>query len=197
MDLGINGKIALVTAASRGLGRGCAEQLAAEKCRVSICSRDGATAKQAAEKISTKTGTEVLGFGADVSKAEDISRLLEEVKQSLGDPEILVTNAGGPPPGTFASTALEQYEKAASSLERTLYELKMGRDPVMWLLAATYAHLGRQQEAEEVLTEYMKKRGYKGYTVERVLKIYLHAFKDPKDTARFAKGLHKAGLPMK
>lgn len=45
MDLGINGKIALVTAASRGLGRGCAEQLAAEQCRVAICSRDGAGAK--------------------------------------------------------------------------------------------------------------------------------------------------------
>ena len=111
MDLGIHGKIALVTASSRGLGRGCAEQLAAEGCRVAICSRDEASAKQDAEKISAKTGTKVLGFGADVSKAEDIGRLLEDVKQSLGDPEILVTNAGGPPPGTFASTALEEYKK--------------------------------------------------------------------------------------
>ena len=50
-------------------------------------------------------------MGADVSKAEDIGRLLEDVKQSLGDPEILVANAGGPPPGTFASTALEEYKK--------------------------------------------------------------------------------------
>jgi 3-oxoacyl-[acyl-carrier protein] reductase len=107
MDLGISGKVALVTAASRGLGRGCAEQLAAEQCRVAICSRDKAAAKQAAEEIADQTGAEVRGFGADVSKAEDIGRLLEDVKQSLGDPEILVTNAGGPPPGTFASTALE------------------------------------------------------------------------------------------
>ena len=49
MDFGIAGKITLVTAASRGLGRGCAEQLAAEKCRVAICSRDAAGVKQAAE----------------------------------------------------------------------------------------------------------------------------------------------------
>jgi hypothetical protein len=42
----------------------------------------------------------------------------------------------------------------------------------------------------------MKKRGYEGYTAERVSQIYLHAFKDPKDTERFAQGLHKAGLPM-
>ena len=76
MDLGLNGKIALVTAASRGLGRGCAEQLAAEKCRVAICSRDEAAAKQAAEEIVSQTGAEVVGFGADVSKVEDIRRLL-------------------------------------------------------------------------------------------------------------------------
>lgn len=103
MNLGLNGKIALVTAASRGLGRGCAEQLAAEKCRGAICSRNVAEAKQTAEEIAAETATEVLGFGADVSKAEDVGDLLEEVRQSLGDPQILVTNAGGPTPGTYAS----------------------------------------------------------------------------------------------
>jgi 3-oxoacyl-[acyl-carrier protein] reductase len=107
MNLGLDGKIALVTAASRGLGRGCAEQLAAEKCRMAICSRDAAGAKQAAEEISAQAGSEVLGFGADVSNTKDVSRLLAEVRQSLGDPEILVTNAGGPTPGTYASIALE------------------------------------------------------------------------------------------
>ena len=76
MDFGINGKVALVTAASRGLGRGCAEQLAAEKCRVDICSRNVEQINQAAEEISAKTGTEVFGFGADMSKADDINRLL-------------------------------------------------------------------------------------------------------------------------
>jgi 3-oxoacyl-[acyl-carrier protein] reductase len=96
MNLGIDGKIALVTAASRGLGRGCAQQLAAEQCRVAICSRDGNTAKQAAVEIAAQTGAEVLGFGADVSRAEEISDLLEQVRQSLGDPEILLTNTGGP-----------------------------------------------------------------------------------------------------
>ena len=112
MNFGIKGKIVLAAAASRGLGRGCAERLAAENCRVALCSRDVASAKQAAEEIADQTGAEVLGFGADVSIREDISRLLAEVKQALGDPDILVTNAGGPPPGTFASTALEEYEKA-------------------------------------------------------------------------------------
>ena len=97
----------------------------------------------------------------------------------------------------LAQFCLERYQEAASSLEISLYKRKMHSSPPMWLLAATYAHLGRQQKAQEVLTEYMKTRGYKGYTVERVLKMYLHAFKDPRDTERFAQGLHKAGLPMK
>jgi len=110
MDLGIEGKIALVAAAS--LGRGCAEQLAADKCRVTICSRDETAAKKTAKEIAHQSGAEVLGFGADVSRGEQVDRLLEDVRQSLGDPEILVTNAGGPPPGTFAGTALEEYEKA-------------------------------------------------------------------------------------
>lgn len=112
MDLGIEGKIALVTAASRGLGRGCAQQLASERCRVAICSRNKTQAVQAAEEIAAHTGAEVVGFQADVSLAEDIELLLTAVRQTLGDPQIVVTNAGGPPPGTFAGTTLEQYPKA-------------------------------------------------------------------------------------
>ncbi len=131
MDLGISEKIALVIAASRGLGRGCAEQLAAEKCRVAICSRDEDAAQKAAADISAAAATEVVGFGADVSKAEDINRLLEDVKQSLGDPEILVTNAGGPPPGTFASTDLAHYEKALDLNLMSAVHLIHGVTPAM------------------------------------------------------------------
>ncbi len=131
MNFGIKGKIALVTASSRGLGRGCAEQLAAEGCRVAICSRDAAAIKQAAEEISKTTGTQVLGLGADMGKAEDISRLLEDVRQSLGEPEILVTNAGGPPPGTYASTAPEEYEKALNLNLMSAVHLIRGVTPAM------------------------------------------------------------------
>jgi len=66
-----------------------------------------------------------------------------------------------------------------------------------WLLAATYAHLGKQQKAEEVLKSYMKKQGLKGYTVKTVLKYNLFALKDPKAIERFARGLQKAGMPEK
>ncbi len=167
MDLGINGKIALVTAASRGLGRGCAEQLAAEQCRVAICSRDEAAAKQAAEEIAGQTGAEVLGLGADVSKAEDIGRLLEDVKQSLGDPEILVTNAGGPPPGTFASTALEEYEKALNLNLMSAVNLIHGVTPAMkangWGRIIAITSISVKQPIANLLLSNMARAGLTGF----------------------------------
>ncbi|MCG8619497.1 MAG: SDR family oxidoreductase [Desulfobacterales bacterium] len=111
MDLKLKNKIALVTASTRGLGRGCAEQLAAEGCKVAICSRNQEEATQAASEISNRTGSRVIGFAADMSNPDEINGLVESVRADLGDPEILVTNAGGPAPGTFATTPLDQYEK--------------------------------------------------------------------------------------
>ena len=92
----------------------------------------------------------------------------------------------------MAQFCLEQYEEAAITLEKFSHEHKTHTPG--WLLAATYGHLGNQKKAEKILTEHRKRRGIKGYTVERVLKISLHAFKDPKDTERYAEGLRKAGL---
>jgi tetratricopeptide (TPR) repeat protein len=99
----------------------------------------------------------------------------------------------------LAQFRLEQYPEALTSLEE--YYKRKPRHPVhlvpKWLLAATYAQLGRQQEAEDVLAKYMKSMWHRQYTVKKVLKDNYYAFKDPKDTERLAEGLHKAGLPMK
>jgi 3-oxoacyl-[acyl-carrier protein] reductase len=167
MDLGINGKIALVTAASRGLGLGCAKQLAAEQCRVAICSRDGIAAKKAATDIAGQTKAEVVGFGADVSSAEDISRLLREVKNSLGNPEILVTNAGGPPPGTFASTALEEYEKALNLNLMSAVHLIHGVTPAMktkgWGRIIAITSISVKQPIGNLLLSNMARAGLTGF----------------------------------
>jgi 3-oxoacyl-[acyl-carrier protein] reductase len=167
MDLGINGKIALVTAASRGLGRGCAEQLAADQCRVAICSRNEADAKQAAEEIAAQSGTEVLGFGADVSRAEDVDRLLKDVTQSLGDPQILVTNAGGPPPGTFASTALAEYEKAINLNLMSAVNLIHGVVPAMkdkgWGRIIAITSISVKQPIANLLLSNMARAGLTGF----------------------------------
>jgi len=109
MDLGIRGKIALVTAASKGLGRGSAEALSAEGCRVAICARTRADVERTAKEIAAKTGHEVAPFTADMSKPGDIEALVAAVTKSLGEPDIVVGNAGGPPPGTFASIGVEQF----------------------------------------------------------------------------------------
>jgi len=167
MDLGIKGKIALVTAASRGLGRGCAEQLATDKCRVAICSRDETAIKQAAKEIADQNEAQVLGFGADVSRAEEVGRLLEAVRQSLGNPEILVTNAGGPPPGTFASTALEEYEKALNLNLMSAVNLIHGVVPAMkaagWGRIIAVTSISVKEPIATLLLSNMARAGLTGF----------------------------------
>jgi len=131
MDLGINGKIALVTAASKGLGRGSAEALSAEGCRVAICARSREDVEQAAKDIAARSGHEVIPFVADMAKAGDIDALLAAVRGRLGDPDIVVCNAGGPPPGTFASTAIEQFLPAVELSMMSSIRLTYATLPVM------------------------------------------------------------------
>jgi 3-oxoacyl-[acyl-carrier protein] reductase len=105
VDLGLKDRRALVTAASKGLGRACAETLVAEGARVFISSRDPAAIESTAKAIKAA------GWAAvDVSK--DVEGLVEQARAKLGGLDILVVNAGGPPPGTFESTPLESWEPA-------------------------------------------------------------------------------------
>lgn len=101
MDLQLTGKVALVTAASKGLGWATASQLAAEGARVMISSRGEEELARAAGEIAETTGAEVEYCAADVSDAGDLKRLLEETQSRLGPVDVLVANAGGPPPGGF------------------------------------------------------------------------------------------------
>jgi 3-oxoacyl-[acyl-carrier protein] reductase len=167
MNLGLSGKIALVTAASRGLGRGCAQQLAAEGCRVAICARDHSAVKQAAEAIASQTGAHVLGFAADMSRTEDIDHLLEKVRQSFGEPEIIVTNAGGPPPGTFATIALEEYEKALNLTLMSAVKLIHGVTPAMkakgWGRIIAITSISVKQPIGTLLLSNMARAGLTGF----------------------------------
>ncbi len=100
MDLGIGGKTALVLASSKGLGRGAAMRLAEEGCRVAICARHADEVRGVAEDLAGRTGSMVCGYAADVSTVEGVEELHARVTSAFGPPDILVTNAGGPPPGT-------------------------------------------------------------------------------------------------
>ena len=104
MDLGIKGKVALVAAASRGLGRAIAAGLAAEGARVAICARHGTPLELAAKEIQSRTWTEVLPVVADVSQPDGCRRFVEAAQQRWGAVDILVNNSGGPAPGNFAAT---------------------------------------------------------------------------------------------
>lgn len=104
MDLGLNGTTAWVTGASKGIGRAVAEALAAEGARVALSARDGAALEEVAAGIRA-AGGEALAVPADVRSDQAIADALGRVRQDLGDPLVLVVNAGGPPAGT--PTALD------------------------------------------------------------------------------------------
>jgi 3-oxoacyl-[acyl-carrier protein] reductase len=107
MDLGLKDRRALVTAASKGLGRACAEALVAEGARVFITSRDLASIEATGKAIKA-----VGWAGADVSRDGDPEAVVEQARVKLGGIDLLVVNAGGPPPGTFQTTPLESWEPA-------------------------------------------------------------------------------------
>lgn len=109
MDLGIEGRRAAVAAASSGLGLGAAIALAAEGVHVAICGRDEERLRAAAERV----GHGCVPVVADVSTPEGAAGFVDEAAEGLGGPiDILVPNAGGPPPGTFASTPVDAYQAA-------------------------------------------------------------------------------------
>ena len=101
MDLGIKDKTAVVCGASRGLGYASARELAAEGANLVICARGAEALEGAARRIAEDTGAKALAVAADVSVAEDISRVVQTALDAFGGIEILVNNAGGPPPGPF------------------------------------------------------------------------------------------------
>lgn len=99
MDLGINGKVALVTAASQGIGKATAMALAREGAKVAICARRLAETEAAAKEIAAATGAQVVPYVCDLVDPGAIDALVKSVVERFGAIDILVNNAGGPPPG--------------------------------------------------------------------------------------------------
>ncbi len=110
MDLGLAGKVALVTAGSKGIGRGIAEQLVAEGAKVALTSRDEARAQQVAEEIGAR------GYAFDANDLDAIAPLLDAVENDLGPIDIYIANTGGPPVGDPLGFTREQWEAAQRTL---------------------------------------------------------------------------------
>src|SRR5687767_4424660 len=119
MDLGIAGKKALVCAASKGLGRGCAMSLARNGVEVTIVARNRDALEAAAREIASATGAAVHAVAADITTPDGREQALAAVRA----PDILVNNAGGPPPGDFRDWTRDQWIAALDANMLTPIEL--------------------------------------------------------------------------
>jgi 3-oxoacyl-[acyl-carrier protein] reductase len=115
MNLGLKDRVALVAAASQGIGRATAEAFAAEGCRVAICARHKETLELAASKIRNEHRSEVFADALDVTDAEAVRRFVAAVAGKFGGVDICVTNAGGPPAKGFLAASNDDWRKAVDA----------------------------------------------------------------------------------
>ena len=123
MDFGLEGKVALVAAASKGLGRACAAEFAREGARVVICARGQDALFATRDAIARDSGADVHAVAADVSTVEGIERVGREALERWGRVDILVNNAGGPPSGPFEKHPWSAWDDAVNLTLRSAVEL--------------------------------------------------------------------------
>lgn len=109
MDLGLHGKVALITGSSRGIGRGIATALAREGCKIVLCARDARRLRQAADEIAAE-GVEVLALPGDVADPAVAEKLIAAIGERFGRLDILVNNVGGNRRGDFIATSDDDWQ---------------------------------------------------------------------------------------
>ncbi|MGQ9889204.1 MAG: SDR family oxidoreductase [Aggregatilineales bacterium] len=112
MDLGLKDRVALVAAASKGLGYGVARALAAEGARVSICSRSAEAVRAAADRLAAETGAPAMGIACDVTDSAALQAWVDQTVAAWGRVDALLVNAGGPPAGLFVELSDAQWQAA-------------------------------------------------------------------------------------
>jgi 3-oxoacyl-[acyl-carrier protein] reductase len=116
MDLGLTGRVAIVAAASKGLGRAVAEELAREGADVAICARTPATLAETAAHIQKSAGREVFRQALDVTDSSAVASFVSAVEARFGRIDICVTNSGGPPSKPFRDTQPDEWRAAVDQL---------------------------------------------------------------------------------
>jgi 3-oxoacyl-[acyl-carrier protein] reductase len=163
MDLGIKGKCAAVAAGSAGLGLGAAKALAAEGARVAVCGRDAARLQAALAAI----GGDVIAIEGDVSTPDGGRAFVAEAAERLGQIDILVTNAGGPPPGTFDTTLPEHYSAALDMNCLSMIEMCRAVIPAMrergWGRVCAITSIGVKQPIGFLLASSVARAGYTSF----------------------------------
>jgi 3-oxoacyl-[acyl-carrier protein] reductase len=116
MDLGLKGRVAIVAAASTGLGRAVATELLKEGAKVAICARRAGTLEKTAQELREQTGGEILHQIVDVRNEAEIANFVAAVESRFGKVDICVTNSGGPPSKLFADTRTDEWRSAIDLL---------------------------------------------------------------------------------
>src|SRR3989475_610576 len=112
MDLGLKGQVALVTGGSKGIGKAVARGLAQEGVRVAICARSKASLEAAAEELGKATGAEVFAVAGDLTRPDDVQRIVDATVSRFGRIDVLVNNAGSAPGGEILDLTEEDWQKA-------------------------------------------------------------------------------------
>lgn len=139
MDLGLNGRVAIVGGGSKGLGKACALSLAREGAKVAICSRSANDLEEAAQEIRAETGTDVLVVPGDLSTLSGVQDLIRTTVDHFGRLDIVVSNSGGPPEGRAVDTDEETWER---SIQMALtFFIRMGRESVPYLRERSWGRI--------------------------------------------------------
>ena len=168
MNLGLKNRIAIVTAASQGLGKASALALAQEGATVVICARRQKEITEAANEIQKTTNANVIPLTADVTKPEDIERLVSETKQRFGTVHILVNNAGGPPVGDILTLTDEDWRKGHELTLMSMVRLTRAVLPMMiqqqWGRIITITSIAAKEPIDELLLSSAIRPGILGLT---------------------------------
>ncbi len=168
MELGLQGKVAIVSAASQGLGKASALALAQEGARLVICSRREKEISETAAEIAGQTRTEVVPMVADVANPKDIEHLVATAIGRFGTVHVLVNNAGGPPPGDLLSLDDAAWERAFNLTLMSMVRLTRAVLPKMidqqWGRIITITSLSAKQPINELLLSSTFRPGISGLT---------------------------------
>jgi 3-oxoacyl-[acyl-carrier protein] reductase len=168
MDLCLKSKIALVTAASQGLGKAAATSLAQEGAIVVICSRKKKAIERTAKEIHKLTDAEIVPFVADVSRLQDIKKLVSFVKKQFGTIHILVNNAGGPPTGDILTMPEAEWEKGVDLTLKSMIRLSREVLPFMikqnWGRIITITSISGKQPINDLIISSTLRPGIHGLT---------------------------------
>jgi 3-oxoacyl-[acyl-carrier protein] reductase len=206
MDLGLKGKVALVTAASKGMGRACALGLAAEGARVMMCARSKTDLLAAADEVRRQTGGEVRAEVADVTKAEDVKTLVARTREAFGGIDILVANCGGPPRGGLWEMTDEQWHGAFDvsvlSVVRLIREVVPSMRERKWGRVLTIQSVSVKQPVDGLLLSNAVRPGVAGLAKTLAPELGPHNITinvvcpGRIMTDRFLSGARQAGLPV-